>query len=442
MIKIENVEVMGWEAAIRGMRNPMNSWAKSDSRFGCRNDNEYFCDNCSSSFHCTSLKKTYNIGPNDLDLMIRLRNAGTDHRKFMRMITVYLDITAPLYWWAEFDTYKVGTVRNSCSFMHKGTAQPYCIDDFSVKDSRVYDILKPLKRKTVSDYTSSSIEPEGEYRYWVDSVGRSYRVYANGVIVREKYSYKDSWGTGRVRHMEERICPEYVPEGNSYIELIMNSHQGSCLKHRVIAESWIPNPMNKPFVNHIDGNKKNNSVSNLEWCTSKENNVHAQETGLRDNVSSLHRRYSSWKSQNSLVSLSEKCSIWREYKGGYKIKDIYEKHTSLTEKQVSAMIDTFNKNKNTELFVLCYTYESLINYLNFLRDSYIDDKDNITFQQIRCLMPQGYNQRSTIMLNYEVLANMYKSRKNHKLDEWVDFCKWIETLPYSELITVEKKEEN
>lgn len=98
MLKIENTEIVGWEAAIRGMRNPMNSWEKSDSEYGCGNDKEYFCDECPSSFHCTSREKTYNVGLNDLDLMTRLRNAGTDHRKFMRMITVYLDITAPLYW--------------------------------------------------------------------------------------------------------------------------------------------------------------------------------------------------------------------------------------------------------------------------------------------------------------------------------------------------------
>jgi hypothetical protein len=98
MIKIENTEIVGWEAAIRGMRNPLNSWEKSDSGYGCENDKEYFCDKCSSSFHCSSREKTYNIGDNDYDLMKRLRNAGTDHRKFMRMITVYVDITAPLYW--------------------------------------------------------------------------------------------------------------------------------------------------------------------------------------------------------------------------------------------------------------------------------------------------------------------------------------------------------
>lgn len=118
MIKFENTEVMGWEAAIRGMRNPMNSWEKSDSR-------------PSGACNYFTLNPEWRIGSNDLDLMKRLRNAGTDHRKFMRMITVYVDITAPLYWWKEFDTYKVGTVANSCSTMHKIADKEFTKDDFS-----------------------------------------------------------------------------------------------------------------------------------------------------------------------------------------------------------------------------------------------------------------------------------------------------------------------
>lgn len=127
MLKIENVEVMGWEAAIRGMRNPKNSWEKSDSGYVCGDKKCSAlpdCDLCCDVPH-------YVIGSKDLDLMTRLRNAGTDHRKFMRMITVYLDITAPLYWWKEFDTYKVGTVANSCSTMHKIAAKEFTLEDFS-----------------------------------------------------------------------------------------------------------------------------------------------------------------------------------------------------------------------------------------------------------------------------------------------------------------------
>ena len=122
MLKIENVEVLGWEHAIRGMRNPKNSWGKSDSGPECPYGKEKCCGECQQNF-C--------IGPNDKQLMMTLRNAGTDHRKFMRMITVYLDITAPLYWWKEFDTYKVGTVANSCSTMHKIADKEFTLDDFS-----------------------------------------------------------------------------------------------------------------------------------------------------------------------------------------------------------------------------------------------------------------------------------------------------------------------
>lgn len=114
MIKVENIEVYGWEAAIRGMRNPLNSWSKSDSDYDFKAPDGTPC-----------------IGGNDLDLMNRLYKAGTEHRKYLRMITVTMDITAPLYWWKEFDTYKVGTVANSCSTMHKIHAKEFTLDDFS-----------------------------------------------------------------------------------------------------------------------------------------------------------------------------------------------------------------------------------------------------------------------------------------------------------------------
>ena len=120
MIRIEQTEVVGWEAAIRGMRNPMNSWNKSDSIFGF--DGYKKCDWVSPF-----------IGPNDLALMKKLCKAGPEHRKFMRMIVVYCDITAPLYWWKEFDTYKVGTVANSCSTMHKIHAKEFVPSDFSTE---------------------------------------------------------------------------------------------------------------------------------------------------------------------------------------------------------------------------------------------------------------------------------------------------------------------
>lgn len=232
MLKIENVEVTGWEHAIRGMRNPKNSWEKSDSRY--HNDPIYDEEN-PLLIHDNPI---FNVGPNDQKLMMTLRNAGTDHRKFMRMITVYLDITAPLYWWKEFDTYKVGTVANSCSTMHKIHAKEFTLEDFS--------------------------------------------------------------------------C-EHVLRDNSVT------------------------------VNYVENDFR--ILNNLQWLM-------------------------------------------------------------LT-----------------------------IDLLNAMREAYLKTKDKVFWWQMIQLLPSSYNQKRTVMCNYEVLANMYKSRKNHKLDEWKQLCGWMETLPYSELIT-------
>lgn len=135
MIRVENIEVWGFEHAIRGMRNPLNSWSKSDSH-RCRWEKSESCDECEklSAYNngvCIADKEFYCVGTNDLDLMKRLFNAGTEHRKYLRQIFVSMDIVAPLYWWKEFDTYKVGTVANSCSTMHKIAAKEFTVDDFS-----------------------------------------------------------------------------------------------------------------------------------------------------------------------------------------------------------------------------------------------------------------------------------------------------------------------
>lgn len=240
MIKIENTVTPSpeqWRAVIRGMRNPLNSWEKSDSIHCCG-----CCDLCNywrydrSVCPLTLVKGELCIGPNDLDLMKRLRKGGPDDRKFMRMITVCCDITAPLYWWKEFDTYKVGTVANSCSTMHKIHAKEFTLDDFSHEHLTSYSI----------------------------------------------------------RLLE-------------------------------------------------------NIITALNHC---------------------RKRYIKWD------------EVKAEDPDG------------------------------------------------------INEKKDAWWQMIQ-LLPSSYNQKRTVMLNYEVLTNMYHARKNHKLDEWHDFCDWIKTLPYSELITGE-----
>lgn len=229
------------------MRNPLNSWEKSDSGT-CSGQR---CETCKKEEPCTLVYTenpgSFALGKNDYDLMTKLRNAGTDHRKFMRMITVYVDLTGPLYWWKEFDTYKVGTVANSCSTMHKIAEKEFTLEDFS----------------------------------------------------------------------HEHLLDE-------------------------------------PY--HRD------------WITSA--------TVDEDNTSP-HK-------------------VWA-----------------------------------TPLDILRFTIEMLNGY----RRNYLDTKDKEDWWQMIQLLPSSYNQRRTVMMNYEVLANIYKSRRNHKLDEWHTFCDWIEELPYSELIT-------
>lgn len=169
MIKIENSEVIGWEHAVRGMRNPMNSWDRSDSypAVDCRKcgiiKKEGSCipkDHDYSPFEC------YEVGPNDHELMMKLVKGGPVHAKFRRMITVYLDITAPLYWWKEFDTYKVGTAANSCSTMHKIHSKEFTIDDFS--HERLFHINKEHLTKTIeilNEYREE-FNKTGDEKYW------------------------------------------------------------------------------------------------------------------------------------------------------------------------------------------------------------------------------------------------------------------------------------
>lgn len=236
MIKIENVEIMGWEAAIRGMRNPMNSWEKSDSIFV--EDGDYY-DIWGNSGPANGEDYGTEIGPNDHDLMMRLAAGGSVHAKYRRMITVYLDITAPLYWWKEFDTYKVGTVANSCSTMHKIHAKEFDINDFSHEhlDVRTIEMLKSI----------------------VDILN----------------DYRDLYVNYNANDFEVKGCPS---------------------------------------------------------------------------------------------------------------------------------------------------------------------KKDIWWQMIQ-LLPSSYNQKRTVMLNYEVLTGIYPMRKDHKLDEWREFCQWIESLPYSEIIIGERDKE-
>ena len=198
MIKFENTEVMNFEGAIRGMRNPLNSWEKSDSDFIYLMSNDY----------------EYKIGPNDMNLMMRLIKAGTDHRKFLRQILVTVDITAPLYWWKEFDTYKVGTVANSCSTMHKIHAKEFELDDFShehLGNSSLFLLHKTID--LLNEARDCFIETKDKFYWWQmiqllpssynqkRTVTLNYEVLRN-IATSRKHHKLDEWSIGFMNWIE------------------------------------------------------------------------------------------------------------------------------------------------------------------------------------------------------------------------------------------------
>lgn len=252
MIKTDNIEVFNFRGAIRGMRNPLNSWDKSDSKYSVFNFNDCEVD-------CA-------VGNNDLVLMNKLYKAGSEHRKFARQIFVSMDITAPLYWIAELDTYKIGTTRNSCSFMHKGISKPFEITDFSIHDERVYEVLSPLTKK---EYELIYPYETEVYKKYICENGREYRVYKNGRIFAESFEYTDTKGRNRKFDLTE-CKPSKTKSG--YFELHIGGRNGEkWLLHRLVATVWLDNKDDLYTVNHIDGNKGNNSVENLEWCSLTDN---------------------------------------------------------------------------------------------------------------------------------------------------------------------------
>ena len=432
MIKIENADVLGWEAAIRGMRNPMNSWNKSDSDNSCPmpydNGGCDCCDYCSINFQ---------VGPNDKDLMKRLRNAGTDHRKFMRMITVYVDITAPIFWWSEFDTYKIATVRNSCSFMHKGVSKPFTIDDFSIKNKRVYEVLRPLgKKKYVLTYPYET----DEFKIYTDDQERTYRVYRNGIVIQEEFSYTDNYGTGRTRTIPEKPVKTYQTSDGYFIVKEAGRSGKHIPLHVLVARMWCDGETAEKWqVDHLDGNKGNNSAENLEWVTPSENMQRAVKNGLYDNLKSLHSHYRFWKHHAHLIPIERRMEFMIDSNNGMTHKELADKY-SITPSQANNIRWGMKNSDVEEDFREAYIWDKLIEFLNEQRELYLETKDEKIFQGIRCLLPSGYLQKSTVQLNYEVLANMYSSRKHHRLDEWRELCEWMRGLPYSELITGEFEE--
>lgn len=407
-MKFEKTEVWGFEHAIRGCRNPLESWDKSDSYWG---NNEYSLE-------------SYVLGENDLELMQKLIRAGSEHRKFMRQIMVSVDVTAPSYFMAELDTYKIGTVRNSTSMQHKGTSHRYTIDDFEVDEQ-----IKEVLRERVKEYEDLFYPYETqEYKIYTCKNGRQYEVYKNGRIFALPFSYTDTYG--RTRNFEKReVFPSKTRTG--YFEINIGGRDCErWLLHRLVAYVWLDNSNNYTTVDHLDGNKANNSIENLEWVSLEENVKREWEKGLVE--IDLQKAYKNWKASSKIMP-DIKLKIQKLYQEGKSQKELAEIF-DVSSGQVSVIVrNAKNTSDNQELFEHCWYWEKLIENLNVLRDKYLETKDYKYFKLIRQLMPMGYLYTSTITMNYENLLNMVHQRKNHKLTEWsVDFIAWAKTLPYAE----------
>lgn len=425
-MKFENTEVCGFKHAIRGMRNPHESWNKSDSVFGVKvrgTGAPVGHKSIINSFDNGFIEYAI-IGENDLHLMQGLIKAGSEHRKFMRQIFVSVDITAPSYFMAELDTYKVGVTRDSTSFQHRGTVKRFDIDDFEV-DEDVKEVLRIRENEFPDLFYPYETE---DFRLYRTENGRTYKIYKNGKIVAMPFSYVDT--KGRERFFEEKeIKPSKTRTG--YFEINLGgSIREKWLLHRLVAEVWLDNPCCYKTVDHKNGNKADNSVENLEWVSLEENV--RREWGNFEGFD-LARRYKTWK-LSSKVLPPERAKIKALYDSGKYTQKQLSEMFDLKQAQISVVCRNVDSSTDKrELFERCYYWESIIDALNALRDKYLETKDYRYFRNIRQLLPMSYLYRSTITMSYENVLNMVRQRKNHKLTEWsVQFMEWVRSLPYAD----------
>lgn len=200
--------------------------------------------------------------------------------------------------------------------------------------------------------------------------------------------------------------------------------------HRLVAYVWLDNSNNYTTIDHLDGNKANNSIENLEWVSLEENVKREWEKGLVE--IDLQKAYKNWKASSKIMP-DIRLKIQKLYQEGKSQKELAEMF-DVSSGQVSVIVrNAKNTSDNQELFEHCWYWEKLIENLNVLRDKYLETKDYKYFKLIRQLMPMGYLYTSTITMNYENLLNMVHQRKNHKLTEWsVDFIAWAKTLPFAD----------
>lgn len=409
MINIDKITVFNFEGAFRGLRNPKNSWNRSDSHF--------FCDDNLSHRRIEYREGcAVDLGNNDLNLAQRMISAGTDEAKFMRQIFVSMDIEAPLYWWKEMDQYRISVTTSSTSTMHRIMAEPFNISMFSVEQLRGY-------KKSVEQKPNQYDEDTEEWADW--PLNSLYQVSNQGRVKRKEFT------TTHNRTWKERILTN-TETSDHYLKVgvKINGQQKDLRVHQLVAQTWIDNPYEYSEINHLNGNKLDNRVENLEWSNSKLNSQHASQNNLQPKGIQTYKGKLTKEQRDEIVQKYNTTNISKRQLA----KDYNVSHTT-----INAIFQ--NKYNYGEGYINEYEeLLKLIDKFNELREEWLITKDKEVWYSLIQLLPESWNQKRTWTANYQTLRAIYFARRYHKLVEWHEFCRMIEKLPYGkELICYQKE---
>ena len=340
----------------------------------------------------------------------KLASKGGGEDKFLRQICYWWDINAPSYWWPQFDQYKIGVTTLSASKMHSLTARPFSPNDFELEGFSGWHKVIEHEKPTVDEDAEEWCQHPQYDVLLVSSQGR---------IKRKAYTKTNTLGQGR--RYRERIYTLTVG-GGGYLMFILNSNKESkkhLYVHRVVAETFIPNPENKPQVNHINGNKLDNRIENLEWVTAQENAQKAVELGTKP------INYACYQGK---FTQEERDQIMMRWEQGETVPQI-ARDFGVYNSRIYCLVHGIHKFKpyENEFKIFC---KKCVEPLNALRDVFLETKDNDVWMQILGKLPQAYKQRRVCSMNLAVMKNIYHQRKNHKLEGWHTVCDaFVEATP-------------
>ena len=424
MIKIELLEVAGLASVMQALRLPFGKDARS-----------YVESEATYSLARKEFTTRTKVVPhdNDMKLLETLVKNGDEHAKVLRGMVVYLAITAPIWFYRELETYRVGRERlSSESTVHTLGRSRVTIDNFCVDDA-----IRRMLTET-EGYGAMPLRvdsPEILEKRIFEYNGRKYEVWNNGDIYSLPFSIKDSLGV--IKTFEKRkVIPSLKPDG--YYSVRLGGRSGGNMQHhRLLALCFIPNddPDNKTQVNHMDGNRSNNTLSNLEWVSPLENTRHSYLIGNKKVTDRF--RYLTHKNNTKYTGnvLEDVLSLRN---AGFTLKEIAKKYNTSETTISRVCVKAYQPNKG--LFERAEYYENTISRINDLVDEYKETNSTETLVELKDILPSTFIQRTVDMYSYQTLRRIYFQRRNHRMPMWHDFCSFIETLPFAkELILCQRE---